>query len=351
MNKKILIAGLFTSVMLLVPVNSAYSNIGIQIQNNPVIQSNRGNTIYVGGSGPNNYSKIQDAIDDSSDDDTVFVYDDSSPYREDLDIDKRITLIGEDKNTTVIRGHSYQAVIDINHRYITVTGFTVQSSFLNLLASGIEARPDNCNIYGNIIKNSYIGIFLGGNDCNIHNNIIINNRVGIDISRAYSEASYNNIYHNFFMNNDICIRMGGPNFMYGSHYNKIYQNNFSNSFRGIFIPVYGPAAKNDIYHNNFIKNSRNAEDWGYNNWNTSTEGNYWDSYKGEDNNGDGIGDTPYILAPYIMYLLFGSGNEDKHPLMKPYENVTNFDITNTNYLHYSNPFLNRLLDIWRYHKL
>jgi len=37
--------------------------------NNPTIR-----TLYVGGSGPGNYTKIQDAIDDASYGDTVFVY-------------------------------------------------------------------------------------------------------------------------------------------------------------------------------------------------------------------------------------------------------------------------------------
>ena len=38
-----------------------------------------GNIYYVGGNGPDNYTKIQGAINDASDGDTVFVYDDSSP--------------------------------------------------------------------------------------------------------------------------------------------------------------------------------------------------------------------------------------------------------------------------------
>jgi len=33
-----------------------------------------GNTLYVGGMGPNNYTSIQSAIDDAVDGDTVFVY-------------------------------------------------------------------------------------------------------------------------------------------------------------------------------------------------------------------------------------------------------------------------------------
>jgi len=38
-------------------------------------------------------------------------------------------------------------------------------------------------------------------------------------------------------------------------------------------------------------------------------GNYWSDYNGTDDNGDGIGDTPYIID---------ADNQDKYPLMKPY---------------------------------
>jgi hypothetical protein len=44
--------------------------------------------LYVGGTGEGNYSRIQDAIDDAVDGDTVFVYDDSSPYYEHIRINK-----------------------------------------------------------------------------------------------------------------------------------------------------------------------------------------------------------------------------------------------------------------------
>ena len=64
------------------------------------ILSNSGNTLYVGGSGPGNYSKIKDAYDDANPCDTIFVY--SGTYYEWLWIKKTINLIGEDPETTSI---------------------------------------------------------------------------------------------------------------------------------------------------------------------------------------------------------------------------------------------------------
>ncbi|MBE3136539.1 MAG: hypothetical protein IMZ43_03980, partial [Thermoplasmata archaeon] len=57
------------------------------------LPASRGNWLYVGGSGSGNYSTIQDAIDNSSNGDTVYVY--NGTYYEHVEIDKSITLIGE----------------------------------------------------------------------------------------------------------------------------------------------------------------------------------------------------------------------------------------------------------------
>jgi len=49
--------------------------------------SNNGRSIlYVGGSGPGNYSKIQDAIDNASEGDTIFVY--NGTYNEQINVNK-----------------------------------------------------------------------------------------------------------------------------------------------------------------------------------------------------------------------------------------------------------------------
>jgi pectin methylesterase-like acyl-CoA thioesterase len=70
-----------------------------------------GDILYVGGSGEGNYTKIQDAIDNASDGDTVFVYDDSSPYIEHIVVNKSIALIGEDKNSTTIDGSNESEIV------------------------------------------------------------------------------------------------------------------------------------------------------------------------------------------------------------------------------------------------
>jgi hypothetical protein len=51
-------------------------------------------------------------------------------------------------------------------------------------------------------------------------------------------------------------------------------------------------------------------------WNNSCEGNYWSDYNGTDSDGDGIGDTSYVID---------GNNTDKYPLMHLYWNAC--DIT------------------------
>jgi len=58
--------------------------------------------LYVGGSRPNNYTKIQDAIDDAEDGYTVYIY--AGTYYENVVVNKTIDLIGENTDTTIIDG-------------------------------------------------------------------------------------------------------------------------------------------------------------------------------------------------------------------------------------------------------
>ena len=89
--------------------------------------ASRGNWLYVGGDGPGNYTRIQAAIDNSSDGDTIFVYDDSSPYREHLIITKSVIIIGENKDTTEIYGTGDKKnLIVIKSSYVTIRDFAIK---------------------------------------------------------------------------------------------------------------------------------------------------------------------------------------------------------------------------------
>ena len=97
MNKNILVIGI-TILFLGTCITPTVANDTIEQSSKPI---SNGNILYVGGIGPDNYTKIQDAIDNASDGDTVFVFNDSSPYNETITINKSITLQGEDKNITI----------------------------------------------------------------------------------------------------------------------------------------------------------------------------------------------------------------------------------------------------------
>ena len=71
------IVGILVCILLITTVFPVSGN---ELMGEMSISNSFGNTLYVGGSGPKNYSTIQEAINDASDGDTVFVYDDSSPY-------------------------------------------------------------------------------------------------------------------------------------------------------------------------------------------------------------------------------------------------------------------------------
>ena len=94
--KKLLVVGI---IILL--FGMSIPSTGINIDTTSTASFN-GNILYVGGSGPGNYSMIQEAINNASGGDTVFVFDDSSPYNEQVVVNSSIDLIGENRNTTII---------------------------------------------------------------------------------------------------------------------------------------------------------------------------------------------------------------------------------------------------------
>ena len=158
---------------------------------NPVEGSN-GTTLYVGGTGPYNFTRIQDAINYSENGDTIYVY--CGTYYENITINKSITLIGENKYNTTINAQgngSYErgSVIHIDGRYnsslkFSVSGFTIENASVGIY---IENGTRNVMIRDCIVRYCIdpwmsLGIVSHNNDnVTIENCLVYGNKYGIII--------------------------------------------------------------------------------------------------------------------------------------------------------------------------
>jgi parallel beta-helix repeat protein len=166
--------------------------------------------------------------------------------------------------------------------------------------NGISIRGGENNLFGNtIINNSANGVLLYFSNYNtIRGNNITENYRGIDIYGSHC----NSMSGNSVTNNSIVGL-----WFFGSPYNYLLGNNITDNKKSIDFQM--DSLGNRIYYNNFVNNELLLADEGsVNNWDNGTVGNYWSAYKGIDWNGDGVGDTPYIID---------ENNRDNYPMMEP----------------------------------
>jgi parallel beta-helix repeat protein len=217
--------------------------------------ASNGNWLYVGGSGPGNYTRIQDAIDNASDGDTVYVY--SGMYSDYIEenlacvrINKSISLIGQDKATTVINGSGHHDTVRIEESKITLSGFTVRTDgdpdFIRIGITMYYPSQD-IDINDMIISQNYYGIVLGSftdvyqlRNISIYENTIVENKYGIENVRSHSNIQ---IHHNTISQNEYGIEAG--------HNYTISENHISNNTVGISEAAgdINVIHHNDIRHN------------------------------------------------------------------------------------------------------
>lgn len=242
-----------------------------------------------------NYSTIQEAIDHATPGDQIFVQ--AGTYIENIVINKSISLVGEDRELTIINGTQTGAVINITASNVNVTGFTLGKSGLGTPSdSGVFIEySSNVAISNNKIAKNYDGITIlfCSNIVISDNNISINGYDGISIYSSVNVMVSNNVIFSNFYN--------GISF-YSSSHNVVSGNTISNSYNGIRFTL---SSDNTIYHNNFDNRYQVLSD-STNIWNSGNEGNYWSHYTGQDVNGDGIGDLPYSID---------ENNQDNYPLV------------------------------------
>ena len=313
---------------------------------------------------PDDFSTIQEAINNAIDGDTIFVK--AGTYYEHVFVNKSISLQGEDVRTTIIDGNDTGNVVYIVRNDVNITGFTIRNSGHRWNAGiWLDSAPDSQIHSNNITGNNY-GVLLysssprvsildntiasnefgvrvasGGSDyLNVSDNVVMNNRgYGVGLMGPSIGSNNATIANNLIMNNGYGIALGP----YYSKYNTISRNNIIMNDCGLYIEY---STENMIYSNNFVDNvlqvyvhisryiangipfitpSANAWDNGY-----PSGGNYWSDYSGADaykgfyqneTGSDGVGDTPVVLERTNKPVMFPENNTDRYPLTAPWTEI------------------------------
>ncbi|UCG69446.1 MAG: right-handed parallel beta-helix repeat-containing protein [Thermoplasmata archaeon] len=229
-----------------------------------IIEIASGDILYVNITGSGGaYTSIQDAVNVSSEGDTVFVY--NGTYYENVLVNKTISLVGENKENTVIDGGGNEDVIRITVDWVNITGFTVMQSGKGSGYAGIElTEVQECRIYSNHLTNTSYGIYLSSSHCNnIDNNFFFaNNQSGIRVSYSIR----NNINNNFFSKmGSVLYRRYSINLY---HSNETYVSDNMMIGEGIYIS--GDLLANWNTHNIDVSNTLNGKPLYY--WKNQTAG-------------------------------------------------------------------------------
>lgn len=347
MKNKLVAKSMIVSIVILFIGASSVTAYTIQSSLNP--QPMGRGTLYVGGAGPGNYTSIQEAIDNSTSGDTIFVF--AGTYPENVDTKlKKVALIGEDTDTTIIQGQTTNPVVRIGNSDTSIEGFTLMGNSDETILQ-VSSLSENIFITNNMIKDGMYGIVLSitTSRITVSDNTIINNvYVGLQLQTStYDLIQGNSIqnngaqgidislnsHHNSILNNSITgngeegIAIGGLastdntlkgndvsdnkigiRFTGGAGKNEITGNNVEgNAMEGLLLQS---SSENTIEKNNFIDNKRQAtfKLSSRNVW----DANYWSTWIG-------VKLSAPIFQKFPKVILGGMRmNFDKNPALVPY---------------------------------
>ncbi len=311
---------------------------------------------------PDDFPTIKGAINNANNGDTVFVRkgtykpnpNENGHMGTDITIDKQISLIGEDREQTIIEGvrHTYiYNIIAIESDNVKISNLTLDGTKDSMGSLGIGGS--GCTVTGNILIGD---VSIGGENCTFSKNRLTNSRLyihgsnnliednslmkgyqGIALDSCQNVTVRDNVISNMgtegihdsgglylsggpfyiYRNNITDNRNFAIEFNFGSFNVSIFQNNILRNKVGINLISIDSSAvglNNVVFYNNFEDNEQNVavehENLGTSSsgqfgrtdvvsWDNGAVGNYWSDYWGIGN---------YVID---------ENNVDHFPLTKP----------------------------------
>jgi len=264
-QKRIILKIKSVIILFFIAVTSVLYGTNITIAD-PYGLTSQGNILYVGGNGPGNYTHIQDAINQGLPADTIFVY--NGLYQENLELFVSLTLVGEDKNLTIIEGDHLSDVVYVWADDVTITGFTIRYSGYDMNEAGIGIDHSRFSrITNNILdSNGDCGIHLYETSSTVISHNIIKNtsNIGITISESHNiTISENTVTQNYegiqlsysdnvtVFRNNITRNTYFGIVLYASH-NFISENIIDSNYKMIGDEIYGEGIRIYFEGNNII---------------------------------------------------------------------------------------------------
>jgi hypothetical protein len=276
------------------------------------------NTLIVDITGNGDFTSIKDAINNAEITDMILIR--KGTYDEhDITVKKKIEITGENPSNTVINC-SGNLAFTLASSYVDISNI----QFINTGEFAISIQPGSigCTITNCIINTENKGVAL--NIRSSYNEITdcrligyATSKQGVKITGDYNVIKNCNIQdftngiliitnsdNNQVLNCNILNCENAIDIRFDSNRNVVSGCNIYSNLQT--VKIWLNSNDNHVYLNNFWKNDDDAIDEDKNNWDNGAQGNYWDKYRGNDNNGDGIGDAPYTIS---------EGNIDRFPIM------------------------------------
>jgi len=332
-------------------------------------------SIIVDPNGQGDYTKIQDAINNSKNGDTIYIW--NGVYFESIIINKSITLIGNGSKNTIINGSGFDEVVFVTSDYVNISGFTITGSGPQKF--GLTLRiVENCTIeHNNFSSNDAVGFYVyNSNYTMIRENTFYSNNEGLGLVAGNNNTIFQNVFElnkyngmmvycssnnvilsNSLNNNNNSFRISGAgesqraalgqisfsssredvpstaksnvfenNSCLDNNYgliiedysvdNKFFHNNISRNNFGLLIfenKWSENPSENHIFRNNFFNNINQTANSKSYIWDyNNISFNYWSDYNGLDNGANGRVVNDGIGDTKIPHLTI-----DNYPLMQP----------------------------------